>query len=147
MISFGQFGNTPLLCSPPSQSVLPWADCPVNSNRTGPIEECERATPTQYFFFRETLDISSSIEENGGIHTGQALCLLLAWVITYLFIVRGVKSTGKVRESPHCRYCEHTHWQVVLIVHLVCQKQLTKRAMPCMIWACSDPIFEAADSF
>lgn len=81
------------------QSVLPWAECPINSNRTAPIEECQRATPTQYFFYRETLDISSSIEENGGIHTGQALCLLLAWVITYLFIVRGVKSTGKVREG------------------------------------------------
>ncbi|XP_074510554.1 sodium- and chloride-dependent transporter XTRP3 [Sebastes fasciatus] len=78
------------------QSVLPWAECPINANRTGPLEECERATPTQYFFYRETLDISSNIEVNGGIHTGQALCLVLAWGITYLFIVRGVKSTGKV---------------------------------------------------
>ncbi|XP_037639521.1 sodium- and chloride-dependent transporter XTRP3-like [Sebastes umbrosus] len=77
------------------QSVLPWAECPINANRTGPIEECERATPTQYFFYRETLDISSNIEVNGGVHTGQALCLVLAWGITYLFIVRGVKSTGK----------------------------------------------------
>ncbi|KAA8591981.1 hypothetical protein FQN60_017355, partial [Etheostoma spectabile] len=80
------------------QSVLPWAGCPINSNRTGFLEECETATSTQYFFYRQTLDISSSIEENGGIHTGQALCLLLAWGITYMFIVRGVKSTGKVRE-------------------------------------------------
>lgn len=79
-----------------SQSVLPWAACPVTSTG-GPAEECERATPTQYFFYRETLNISSSIEEGGGIHTGQALCLVLAWAITYLFIVRGVKSTGKVR--------------------------------------------------
>lgn len=79
------------------QSVLPWAECPVNSNRTGYLEECEVASPTQYFFYRETLNISSSIDENGGIHMGQALCLLLAWIIVYLFIVRGVKSTGVVR--------------------------------------------------
>ncbi|KAL0984950.1 hypothetical protein UPYG_G00150910 [Umbra pygmaea] len=78
------------------QSALPWAQCPVNSNMTGPIDECERASPTQYFFYRETLDISGSIEENGGIHMGQALCLMLAWMIVYLFIVKGVKSTGKV---------------------------------------------------
>ncbi|KAM6936515.1 sodium- and chloride-dependent transporter XTRP3 [Lycodopsis pacificus] len=78
------------------QSVLPWAECPLNSNQTGPIEECDKATPTQYFFYRETLNISPSIEENGGIHTGQAMCLLLAWIITYLFIVKGIKSTGKV---------------------------------------------------
>uniref|UniRef100_A0A7N6B8Z0 Transporter n=1 Tax=Anabas testudineus TaxID=64144 RepID=A0A7N6B8Z0_ANATE len=95
------------------QSVLPWADCPINSNQTGPIEECERATPTQYFFYRETLDISSSIEENGGIHTGQALCLMLAWMITYLFIVRGVKSTGKVV------YFTATFPYVVLFIYLI----------------------------
>ncbi|XP_053182513.1 sodium- and chloride-dependent transporter XTRP3-like [Scomber japonicus] len=95
------------------QSVLPWAECPINSNRTAPIEECQRATPTQYFFYRETLDISSSIEENGGIHTGQALCLLLAWVITYLFIVQGVKSTGKAV------YFTATFPYVVLFIYLI----------------------------
>ncbi|XP_004077688.1 sodium- and chloride-dependent transporter XTRP3 [Oryzias latipes] len=95
------------------QSVLPWAACPVNSNRTGPLEECERATPTQYFFYRETLDISPSIEQNGRIHTGQALCLVLAWVITFLFIVRGVKSTGKVV------YFTATFPYLVLFIYLV----------------------------
>uniref|UniRef100_A0A674B047 Transporter n=1 Tax=Salmo trutta TaxID=8032 RepID=A0A674B047_SALTR len=95
------------------QSVLPWAKCPVNSNKTGPVEECERATPTQYFFYRETLDISGSIEENGGIHMGQALCLLLAWIIVYLFIVKGVKSTGKVV------YFTATFPYLVLIIYLI----------------------------
>ncbi|KAL7393374.1 hypothetical protein ABVT39_009851 [Epinephelus coioides] len=95
------------------QSVLPWAECPINSNWTGPIEECETATPTQYFFYRQTLNISSSIEENGGIHTGQVLCLLLSWLITYLFIVRGVKSTGKVV------YFTATFPYVVLFIYLI----------------------------
>uniref|UniRef100_A0A4W5R7E9 Transporter n=1 Tax=Hucho hucho TaxID=62062 RepID=A0A4W5R7E9_9TELE len=95
------------------QSVLPWAECPVNSNLTSPVEECERATPTQYFFYRETLDISGSIEENGGIHMGQALCLLLAWIIVYLFIVKGVKSTGKVV------YFTATFPYLVLIIYLI----------------------------
>uniref|UniRef100_A0A8C8J8Q1 Transporter n=1 Tax=Oncorhynchus tshawytscha TaxID=74940 RepID=A0A8C8J8Q1_ONCTS len=95
------------------QSILPWAECPVNSNLTGPVEECERATPTQYFFYRETLDISGSIEENGGIHMGQALCLLLAWIIVYLFIIKGVKSTGKVV------YFTATFPYLVLIIYLI----------------------------
>ncbi|XP_073702793.1 sodium- and chloride-dependent transporter XTRP3-like [Garra rufa] len=95
------------------QSVLPWADCPVNANRTGYLEECEVASPTQYFFYRETLNISSSIDENGGIHMGQALCLLLAWIIVYLFIVRGVKSTGMVV------YFTATFPYVVLIIYLI----------------------------
>uniref|UniRef100_H2SKA2 Transporter n=1 Tax=Takifugu rubripes TaxID=31033 RepID=H2SKA2_TAKRU len=77
------------------QSSLPWADCPLNSNRTGALLECETATSTKYFFYRETLNISPSIEVNGGIHYGQAMCLVLAWGITYLLISKGVKSTGK----------------------------------------------------
>ncbi|XP_029927904.1 sodium- and chloride-dependent transporter XTRP3A [Myripristis murdjan] len=95
------------------QPVLPWAVCPVNSNLTGPLEECERATPTQYFFYRETLNISPSIDEKGSIHTGQALCLLLAWVMVYLFVVRGVKSTGKVV------YFTATFPYLVLLVYLI----------------------------
>lgn len=95
------------------QSTLPWAECPVNSNLTGPVEECERASPTEYFFFRETLDISSSIDESGSMHMGQALCLLLAWMIVYLFIVKGVKSTGKVV------YFTATFPYLVLIVYLI----------------------------
>lgn len=96
------------------QSVLPWAECPINANHTGPVEECERATPTEYFFFRETLNISPSITHNsGGIHTGQALCLVLAWMIVYLFIVRGVKSTGKVV------YFTATFPYIVLFIYLI----------------------------
>uniref|UniRef100_A0A667ZMI3 Transporter n=1 Tax=Myripristis murdjan TaxID=586833 RepID=A0A667ZMI3_9TELE len=82
-------------------------------NLTGPLEECERATPTQYFFYRETLNISPSIDEKGSIHTGQALCLLLAWVMVYLFVVRGVKSTGKVV------YFTATFPYLVLLVYLI----------------------------
>ncbi|KAL6108725.1 slc6a20 [Pungitius sinensis] len=95
------------------QSVLPWAECPLNTNQTGPLEECEKGTPTQYFFYRETLNISPSIEEHGGIHTGQAMCLVLAWVLTYLFIVRGVKSTGKVV------YFTALFPYVVLLIYLI----------------------------
>ncbi|XP_051999665.1 sodium- and chloride-dependent transporter XTRP3-like [Xyrauchen texanus] len=95
------------------QSVLPWAECPVNSNRSGYLEECEVASPTQYFFYRETLNISSSIDENGSVHMGQALCLVLAWIIVYLSIIRGVKSTGVVV------YFTATFPYVVLIIYLI----------------------------
>ncbi|XP_077382732.1 sodium- and chloride-dependent transporter XTRP3A-like isoform X2 [Festucalex cinctus] len=95
------------------QPVLPWSDCPVNANLTGPLEECRKASSTQYFFYRETLDISSSIEEKGGIQTGQALCLLLAWMVTYLFIIHGVKSSGKVV------YFTATFPYVVLVIYLI----------------------------
>ncbi|XP_055020040.1 sodium- and chloride-dependent transporter XTRP3 isoform X1 [Boleophthalmus pectinirostris] len=95
------------------QAVLPWSTCPLSANRTEPLEECRVATPTQYFFYRETLNISPSIETNGGLHMGQALCLLLAWVMTYLFIIHGVKSTGKVV------YFTATFPYVVLTIYLI----------------------------
>ncbi|XP_065126589.1 sodium- and chloride-dependent transporter XTRP3-like isoform X1 [Paramisgurnus dabryanus] len=95
------------------QSVLPWSQCPININQTGYLEECEVSSSTEYFFYRETLNISSSIDENGGIHMGLALCLLLAWVIVFLFIVRGVKSTGMVV------YFTATFPYVVLIIYLI----------------------------
>ncbi|XP_072317128.1 sodium- and chloride-dependent transporter XTRP3-like [Eucyclogobius newberryi] len=95
------------------QPVLPWSTCPLSANRTEPLEECRVATPTQYFFYRETLNISPTIETHGGIHMGQALCLLLAWILTYLFIVKGVKSTGKVV------YFTATFPYIVLTIYLI----------------------------
>lgn len=74
--------------------------------------ECETATSTKYFFYRETLNISSSIEVNGGIHYGQALCLVLAWGITYLLISKGVKSTGKVRQLGFLCVLAHTQTEI-----------------------------------
>ncbi|KAG7260227.1 hypothetical protein CRUP_007880 [Coryphaenoides rupestris] len=93
--------------------VLPWAECPFNITAMGPEEECQQTTPTEYFFYRQTLNISSSIEETGGMHMGQVLCLVLAWIITYLFILKGVKSTGRVV------YFTATFPYVVLFIYLI----------------------------
>ena len=83
--------------TPPSQDPLPWATCPLNSNRTGYEAECEKTSSTQYFWYRQTLNISSSLEASGNVQWEQALCLTLAWLVVYLCILRGTESTGKVR--------------------------------------------------
>ncbi|XP_007949926.1 sodium- and chloride-dependent transporter XTRP3 [Orycteropus afer afer] len=95
------------------QDPLPWSVCPLNSNHTGYNEECEKASSTQYFWYRKTLNISPSIQENGGVQWEPALCLILAWLTVYLCILRGTESTGKVvyftASLPYC----------VLIIYLV----------------------------
>uniref|UniRef100_A0A5F9CLS6 Transporter n=1 Tax=Oryctolagus cuniculus TaxID=9986 RepID=A0A5F9CLS6_RABIT len=95
------------------QDPLPWSVCPLNANRTGYDEECEKASSTQYFWYRKTLNISPSIQESGGVQWEPALCLLLAWLLVYLCILRGTESTGKVvyftASLPYC----------VLIIYLV----------------------------
>lgn len=78
------------------QDPLPWSVCPLNGNRTGYIEECEKASSTQYFWYRKTLNISPSIQESGAVQWEPALCLILAWLVVYLCILRGTESTGKV---------------------------------------------------
>lgn len=75
---------------------LPWSVCPLNDNHTAYDEECEKASPTQHFWYRKTLNISPSIQDSGGVQWEPALCLLLAWLVVYLCILRGTESTGKV---------------------------------------------------
>nr|XP_021156406.1 sodium- and chloride-dependent transporter XTRP3 isoform X3 [Columba livia] len=95
------------------QDPLPWATCPLNTNHTGYEEECEKTSSTQYFWYRQTLNISPSLETSGSIQWEQALCLTLAWLVVYLCILRGTESTGKVvyvtASLPYC----------VLIVYLI----------------------------
>ena len=45
---------------------------------------------------RRVLKISEGIQHLGALRWELALCLLLAWVICYFCIWKGVKSTGKV---------------------------------------------------
>ena len=56
-----------------------------------------------YFYFRlRVLKISSALDEPGAVNWEVALCLLLAWIICYLCVFKGVKSTGKVRKLSAC---------------------------------------------
>uniref|UniRef100_I3MNK0 Transporter n=1 Tax=Ictidomys tridecemlineatus TaxID=43179 RepID=I3MNK0_ICTTR len=80
------------------QDPLPWSVCPLNGNHTGYEEECEKASSTQYFWYRKTLNISPSIQETGGLQWEPALCLILAWLMVYLCILRGTESTGKIEQ-------------------------------------------------
>ncbi|NXR76074.1 S6A12 protein, partial [Pycnonotus jocosus] len=89
-------------------SVLPWASCnnPWNSdlcvdilnrssldNRTLPAN----ATSSMIEFWeKRVLGLTDGIHTLGAVRWELALCLLLAWIICYFCIWKGVKSTGKV---------------------------------------------------
>nr|XP_057923560.1 sodium- and chloride-dependent GABA transporter 2-like isoform X1 [Doryrhamphus excisus] len=86
---------------------LPWASCnntwntgdcvdyqhsrssngSVSANSTSSVEE---------FWQRRVLSLSGGIEEMGSIRWDLAGCLLLSWIICYLCVWNGVKSSGKV---------------------------------------------------
>ncbi|KAG9335218.1 hypothetical protein JZ751_005573 [Albula glossodonta] len=104
---------------------LPWSSC----NNTWNTESCvefqrrndsisysnlQNATsPVIEFWERRALRISSGIDHIGVLHWDLALCLLIAWVMCYFCIWKGVKSTGKVV------YFTATFPYVMLIILLI----------------------------
>lgn len=58
---------------------------------------CVLDAPMWYFYHR-TLQISSNIDDAGvGLNTKLTICLVVAWIVTYLCVVKGIQSSGKVR--------------------------------------------------
>lgn len=60
------------------------------------VEECAKSSPVDYFWYRETLNISTSIEDSGSILWWLLLCLTCAWGVLYVCTIRGIETTGKV---------------------------------------------------
>ncbi|XP_057683958.1 sodium-dependent neutral amino acid transporter B(0)AT1-like [Corythoichthys intestinalis] len=95
------------------QSPLPWSQCPLNANRTGPVAECERSSTVDYFWYRETLNTSDSIEESGGLQWWMVLSLIAAWTVLYVCCIRGIETSGKAV------YITSTLPYVVLTIFLI----------------------------
>ncbi|XP_070396510.1 sodium- and chloride-dependent glycine transporter 2-like isoform X2 [Dermacentor albipictus] len=53
-------------------------------------------TSTEQFFYKRFLGLTSGIDELGGVQTDIFLALLVAWVIVFLAVSRGIRSSGKV---------------------------------------------------
>ena len=66
------------------------------------MAECENSSETQYFWFRTTLDSTASIEDVGGIRYWNLLCLVAAWVIVYLILMKGKWQTLRWRLYKVC---------------------------------------------
>uniref|UniRef100_A0A2K5DVU6 Solute carrier family 6 member 19 n=1 Tax=Aotus nancymaae TaxID=37293 RepID=A0A2K5DVU6_AOTNA len=82
------------------QEPLPWSQCPLNEDKTGYVDECARSSPVDYFWYRETLNISTSISDSGSVQWWMLLCLACAWSILYMCTIRGIETTGKVPRGP-----------------------------------------------
>ncbi|KAJ8347231.1 hypothetical protein SKAU_G00286320 [Synaphobranchus kaupii] len=77
------------------QYPLPWEQCPeLSPNRT--VKECTSSSPTSYFWFRKALDITDSIDETGQFNPIMTGCLLAAWALVCLAMIKGIKSSARV---------------------------------------------------
>ncbi|CAO2592044.1 Sodium-dependent neutral amino acid transporter B(0)AT1 [Lemmus lemmus] len=95
------------------QDPLPWSECPLNANNTGYVEECAKSSSVDYFWYRETLNISTSIDNSGSIQWWILLCLTCAWSVLYVCVIRGIETTGKAV------YITSTLPYVVLTIFLI----------------------------
>ncbi|XP_066564906.1 sodium-dependent neutral amino acid transporter B(0)AT2 isoform X2 [Amia ocellicauda] len=77
------------------QYPLPWEECPTLTANTT-VRECALSSPTSYFWYRRALDISPSITQSGSFNPMMTGCLLAAWTIVCLAMIKGIKSSGKV---------------------------------------------------
>ncbi|XP_052011247.1 sodium-dependent proline transporter [Apodemus sylvaticus] len=93
-------------------SNLPWEHCgnwwnterclehrgPREGNGVLPLNLSSTVSPSEEYWSRYVLHIQGSqgIGRPGEIRWNLCLCLLLAWVIVFLCILKGVKSSGKV---------------------------------------------------
>ncbi|KAG7244077.1 hypothetical protein INR49_006239 [Caranx melampygus] len=83
-------------------ATLPWKSC---NNTWNVIENCSSGFPgntthlqsaSQQFFDHRLLEKTSGIEAAGGLRWELFGYLIIAWVVVYFCIFKGVKSTGKV---------------------------------------------------
>ncbi|KAK6303972.1 hypothetical protein J4Q44_G00264260 [Coregonus suidteri] len=98
------------------QYPLPWAECPIrviNGSQAIIEPECEKSSATTYFWYRQTLNITSTIEDSGGLNWRMTLSLFAAWLIVCLAVIKGIQSSGKVM------YFSSLFPYVVLICFLV----------------------------
>lgn len=61
------------------------------------VPECEKSSATTYFWYRQTLNITSTIDDTGGLNWKMTLSLLVAWIMVCLAAIKGIQSSGKVQ--------------------------------------------------
>ncbi|VDH94761.1 solute carrier family 6 (neurotransmitter transporter, amino acid) member 5/7/9/14 [Mytilus galloprovincialis] len=70
-------------------------------------------TPSEEYFYNRVLNVSGSLGNVGGIQWELALCLLLCWVVVFVCLVRGIRTSGKIA------YFVVTFPMVIMMVLLV----------------------------
>ncbi|KAM9807932.1 LOW QUALITY PROTEIN: sodium-dependent neutral amino acid transporter B(0)AT2 [Neosynchiropus ocellatus] len=115
------------------QQPLPWNECPVVNTTVGEWRassvltsstadiyqvylldpECAKSSATTYYWYRQALDITDTVSESGGLNWRMTLCLLAAWTVVCLAMIKGIQSSGKVM------YFSSLFPYVVLICFLV----------------------------
>ncbi|XP_077990965.1 sodium-dependent proline transporter-like [Glandiceps talaboti] len=82
---------------------VPWATCGndwntefCTKNVNGTVVNVSRTSPAEEYWTNYVLNINDGIENLGTVQWQLALCLLLSWIVVFLCLLKGVKTSGKV---------------------------------------------------
>jgi hypothetical protein len=70
-----------------------------------------------YDFSRRVLQISSGIENSGGLVSNLVVALAVAWLICFLALSKGVQSLGKVKSI---NFLSYEKMKFVLLIQIEC---------------------------
>ncbi|XP_063232699.1 sodium- and chloride-dependent glycine transporter 1 [Bacillus rossius redtenbacheri] len=73
-----------------------WTEAGLRNITPQLVDRSDRRPPAEEYFNNYVLGLSTGVEEVGEIKISMALCLLLAWIIVFLCLSKGVQSSGKV---------------------------------------------------
>ena len=82
------------------------------------VSECQRSSTVDYYFYRVTLNSSTSIDDSGGIHWPIVLCLLSAWTVIFICYIRGISTSGKVCQAVRQVISIHKSSQLLTLISL-----------------------------
>lgn len=94
---------------------------------SGSVSEGQRTTTVDYFFYRVTLNSTTSIADSGGINWPIVVCLLAAWSIIAICCMRGISTSGKVGRPTICQFLPFPFWVGMGRPFLLLKLQFCKR--------------------
>jgi len=62
-----------------------------------PLPECDQSSETAYFWYRKAIDTTDSIDHFGGINWRMLIALAIAWLVVWISVCKGIKTSRKVR--------------------------------------------------
>lgn len=77
------------------------------------------SSPTQYFWYRTTLMISKDINTPEVFNWKIALALGIAWILVYMCMIKGITSSGKVRQPFLITNIKYCHINFVYLLHQI----------------------------
>ncbi|XP_020618169.1 sodium- and chloride-dependent GABA transporter 1-like [Orbicella faveolata] len=82
---------------------IPWVGCHHTWNtdqcyelNTTNVTNSNTASPSKEFFTHNVLEMTDGIDNPGHLNPKLAACLFVAWVLVYLCIWKGIRTTGKI---------------------------------------------------